>query len=97
MPKKFEHKHTYVECLITYHYKTTVSHDPFEITRHERYCTKCGKIDHKRFEEDVVRKRISGTDRFGFSILSKDELLEKYRELPKFDVDGDSKITKLEV
>lgn len=97
MPEKYEHKHTYEDCIITYHYKTTISHESFEITRHEKYCTGCGKIDHKRFEEDLVKKRIPGTDRHGYSVLSKDELLEKYKELPKFDVDGELKTTKLEV
>lgn len=82
-------KHNFEECLITYHYKTIVGHERFEITRHEQYCTKCGKIDHKRFDGDLVKKKITNTDRFTLSMISKDELIEKYPTLPLFNIEED--------
>lgn len=90
MATKKEHEHDFQECLITYHYKANVSGDPFEITRHEKYCTKCGKIDHVRFEEDLEKRRIPNTDKFGYTMLPKQVLVDKYSHLPMFDVvDGE--------
>lgn len=90
MATKKEHDHNFQECLITYHYKSIVSGDTFEITRHERYCTRCGRIDHVRFVGDIEKRRVPSMDRFGYFILSKNDLMEKYPKLPTFDVaDGE--------
>lgn len=82
-------RHSFKECLITYHYKTIINHDSFEITRHTEYCAKCGFVNNKRFEGDLVKRRMVDTDKFSYTIMSKNDLLEKYKDLPQFDVNED--------
>jgi hypothetical protein len=86
MRKNSSCKHNFVECLITYHYKTLIAHDPFEIVRHTEYCTKCGCVNNKRFDEDLYKKRLADSDRYGLAVISADELREKYKDLPAFDL-----------
>ena len=83
-------KHSLNECLVTYHYNSIISKEPFEITRHELYCTKCGLIVHKRFEDDFEKKRFFGTDRMGFFPISSEMLYNKYPKLIRFDIFEDS-------
>ena len=90
-------RHSFTECLVTYHYKEIISHEPFEITRHTEYCTKCGLISNKRFDDDFPVKTIAGTDYIGHVPISQDELKEKYKDLPSFDVSEDENIKKVAI
>ena len=69
---KFKHKHTYGKGIV-------IINDKYNSVYKVKYCTECGKI-YDLASETVV------TDEGYCRMLHRDELLEKYKDLPHFTI-----------
>lgn len=82
-PKKSKHKHIYKNCLLSY--KMSIGYSTGEsivdCVYLSEYCTICGKTRRKRMLE--VTDEIKDA-----RLLSADEILEKYKHLEKFEING---------
>lgn len=87
--RKSKHKHLYKECLIQYDYEYLGSHRTR--THLASYCSVCGKIGEKLKDTIVTDyNRVGFTEsKFKyFSIISDEELIEKYSDkMPLFHID----------
>lgn len=69
---KSKHKHTYSNGIV-------IINDKYDSVYKVKYCTECGKI-YDLTSETVV------TDKGYRRMLHNDELLEKYKDLPRFTI-----------
>ena len=69
---KSKHKHTYSNGIV-------IINDKYNSVYKVKYCTECGKI-YDLTSETVV------TDKEYRRMLHNDELLEKYKDLPRFTI-----------
>lgn len=69
---KSKHKHTYSNGIV-------IINDKYDSVYKVKYCTECGRI-YDLSSETVV------TDKGYCRMLHNDELLEKYKDLPRFTI-----------
>lgn len=74
--KKSKHKHTYLPCLIKYNW---ASYPNLSGSYHTgKYCSICGKLQEGNSMLPITEK----TDKNFYRLLSTEEILNKYSDLP---------------